>query len=214
MDTIIISGGNINSDFALAFLKKIEKKCIIAADRGMEFLKEQGIAPDYLVGDFDSVKGEILKEIPDSTVVHQLKPEKDDSDTQSAVNLAIGLGADKIWILGGIGTRIDHVMANLELLAYGLSKGVEICLLDEHNRITAHKKSFLLKKEEQFGTYVSFFPLGAPVPGLTLRGFKYPLKEHLLQVMDTGLTVSNEIQEEQASVTFREGYLMMIQSRD
>lgn len=214
MDTIIISGGNINSDFALDFLKKAGNVRLIAADKGFAFCQEHGICPDHLVGDFDSVDERYLKEVEKTTVVHRLCPEKDDSDTQSAVNLAIRLGAGCIGILGGTGTRLDHVMANLELLQYGLEQGIKIYLVDSHNRISAEKERFFLKKDEQFGKYVSFFPMGGPVKGLTLRGFKYPLTEHYLQSVDTGLTVSNEIIEERAEVSFEEGCLLMIQSRD
>lgn len=214
MDTVIISGGDINSDFALDFLEKQQNMLLIAADRGMEFCVRSGIRPVHLVGDFDSVDAEMLKGLGSSVAIHRLKPEKDDSDTQSAVNLAISLGAEHIWILGGTGNRLDHVMANLELLVYGLEKGVKICLLDEHNRITAEEKSFTLKRSEQFGRFVSFFPIGGPVEGLTLRGFKYPLDHHFLRVTDTGLTVSNEILTEEAEVEFASGRLLMIQARD
>ncbi|MGI6069900.1 MAG: thiamine diphosphokinase [Blautia sp.] len=214
MDTVIISGGDINSDFALDFLRRQQNILVIAADRGLEFCIRHQIRLDHLVGDFDSVGQEMLSELESTVLIHRLKPEKDDSDTQSAVNLAVSLGAEKIWILGGTGSRLDHVMANLELLVYGLAQGVKICLLDDHNRITAENRSFTLKREEQFGRYVSFFPIGSPVEGLTLRGFKYPLDHHFLQVTDTGLTVSNEIIEEEAKVEFATGKLLMIQSRD
>ncbi len=214
MDTVIISGGNINSDFALDFLNTKTEAQIIAADRGYEFCRRNGIVPEHLVGDFDSMSEKAAGQIHGDVIVHRLQPEKDDSDTQSAVNLAISLGASRIWILGGTGTRLDHVIANLELLEYGLTRGVKIWLLDEHNRISAEKKNFRVKKKEQFGKYVSFFPMGGPVENLTLRGFKYPLTEHFLQSVDTGLTVSNEIAEEEAEVCFTKGCLLMIQSRD
>ena len=72
----------------------------------------------------------------------------------------------------------------------------------------------VLKKEEQFGKYVSFFTVGGDVSGLTLKGFKYPLDGYDLTVADSGLTVSNEIAAETAEVTFDKGKLLMIMSRD
>ena len=54
IDTIIVSGGNIHSDFALDFLKKNEA-CLIAADKGLEFFLEHQLLPDAVIGDFDSL---------------------------------------------------------------------------------------------------------------------------------------------------------------
>ena len=72
----------------------------------------------------------------------------------------------------------------------------------------------ILKKSEQFGKYVSFFSLDGDVPGLTLKGFKYPLNRHYLTASDSGLTVSNEIVEEEASIEFDKGILLMLMTKD
>ena len=89
-DTIIVSGGNIHKDFALDFLKKnkTEQTCLIAADRGVEFFMGTDMEPNVAVGDFDSLsaEGAAYMETLAHTEIIRLKPEKDDSDTQSAVN--------------------------------------------------------------------------------------------------------------------------------
>ena len=79
------------------------------------------LKPDIAVGDFDSLskEGEAYMETLTNTEILRLKPEKDDSDTQSAVNYAIEHGAGKIMILGATGNRIDHLMANFGLLMLG-----------------------------------------------------------------------------------------------
>jgi thiamine pyrophosphokinase len=117
-------------------------------------------------------------------------------------------------ILGATGTRVDHVLANLGLLSLAKQQGVQITLMDNWNRITLVNSDTVLHCKEQFGTCVSFFPVDGTVEGLTLTGFKYPLQDHDLTVADSGLTVSNEIIEETARVTYRKGQLLMIQSRD
>ena len=123
IDTIIVSGGNIHSDFALDFLKKNEA-CLIAADKGLEFFLEHQLLPDAVIGDFDSLSEDGKKfleiqeeksmdsEIPYGGMtewklqkgfgnekkeikVIRLRPEKDDSDTQSAMNYAIRTGAKR-----------------------------------------------------------------------------------------------------------------------
>ena len=214
-DTIIVSGGK---DFALDFLKKnkTENTCLIAADRGVEFFMGTDLEPDVAVGDFDSLSAEGAKymETLKHTEIRRLKPEKDDSDTQSAANYAIEQGTERIMILGATGNRIDHLMANFGLLMLGKIKQVQIVLVDAYNYMSLIESGMILKKEEQFGKYVSFFPIEGEVTGLTLKGFKYPLNSYTLKVEDSGLTVSNEISDPEAEVTFETGKLLMIMSRD
>ena len=217
-DVIIVSGGNIQRDFALDFLKKnkTEKVDLIAADRGVEFFKGTDWQPEVAVGDFDSLsaEGALYLQGLRETEIMRLKPEKDDSDTQSAVNQMIRRGAKDILILGATGTRLDHVLANLGLLSMGKEKGVHIAIADQWNYITLAESGTLLHREEQFGKYVSFFTVGGDVTGLTLREFKYPLNGYHLTVEDSGLTVSNEISEETAEILYESGQLLMIMSRD
>lgn len=226
IDTIIVSGGNIQRDFALDFLKKTineagrENICLIAADRGMDFFMEAagnaGIRPDIAVGDFDSLseKGKTYLQTLPELEIQQLKPEKDDSDTQSAAVLAMNRGKKNIAILGATGSRLDHVLANLGLLSLGKKRGAHIILLDSCNYIALAESRTFLESGSQFGKYVSFFPVGGDVEGLTLKGFKYPLNGYHLTVSDSGLTVSNEIQEERAEILYDSGTLLMIMSRD
>ena len=241
IDTIIVSGGDIQSDFALYFLKKNIEKAgrenirLIAADRGLEFFLDYLILPDVVIGDFDSLSedGKNFLEMQNEDIpyggmlewklqkgegkvveVVRLRPEKDDSDTQSAMNYAIQNGAKEIVILGVTGNRVDHLMANFGLLILAQKQDTELALADRYNYMKLIPSGTILKKTEQFGKYVSFFPLGGDVTGLTLEGFKYPLDKYHLTTADSGLTVSNEISEEYAKVTYESGTLLMIMSRD
>lgn len=241
IDTIIVSGGDIQSDFALYFLKKNIEKAgrenirLIAADRGLEFFLDYLILPDVVIGDFDSLSedGKNFLEMQSEDIpyggmlewklqkgegkvveVVRLRPEKDDSDTQSAMNYAIQNGAKEIVILGVTGNRVDHLMANFGLLILAQKQDTEVALADRYNYMKLISSGTILKKAEQFGKYVSFFPLGGDVTGLTLEGFKYPLDKYHLTTADSGLTVSNEISEEYAKVTYESGTLLMIMSRD
>lgn len=221
IDTIVVSGGNIQEDFALDFLKKTEEKqgkmpYLIAADKGLEFFLHTGICPDMAVGDFDSLsdEGEEFLKSLENTEICRLRPEKDDSDTQSAVCRAAERGGKNIVLFGCLGTRLDHIFANMGLLVWGQQRGIWVSIYDRYNYITMIESGTVLKRKEQFGKYVSFFSMGGDVLGLTLKGFKYPLNCHYLKVSDCGLTVSNEISEEEAEVTFDSGNLVMIMSRD
>ena len=91
VNTLIISGGNISSDFALDFMEKQNIDYIIAADRGLAFARRYGIRPDLIVGDFDSVSREIIEgyrregKVP----IRTYNPVKDDTDTQIALEKAL-----------------------------------------------------------------------------------------------------------------------------
>lgn len=222
IDTIIVSGGSIDKMFALDFLKNTvaeagtQKVMLVAADKGYEFFLTEGITPDLAVGDFDSLseKGKKALQTAEGMEVIYLKPEKDDSDTQSALNFAIERGAKQVAILGATGTRMDHMLANLGLFMMAKEKGISISIVDANNYMKLIPSGTILERDSQFGTYVSFFPLGGDVEGLTLTGFKYGLDGYHLRTRDSGLTVSNEIQEEKAEITYTKGNLLMIMSRD
>ena len=222
IDTVIVSGGMIQEDFALDFLKKIQeerkgkKLVLMAADRGLDFFRKNGITPDIADGDFDSLSVEgkkYLENLKDTEII-RLQPEKDDTDTQSTLNLAIAKGSENILILGATGGRIDHLIGNLGLLTLGKLKGVSVAIADAQNYICLVKSGTILSKAGQFGKYVSFFSAGEAVEGLTLKGFKYPLNNFCLTTADSGLTVSNEIRDDTAQIIYDKGSLMMVMSRD
>jgi thiamine pyrophosphokinase len=213
--TVIISGGNIESDFALAFLKKYNYEYLIGADRGIVFLRQANIMPTHIVGDFDSAGKEELAyfqregQIP----IEIFPPEKDWTDTQLALELALNLGSEEIYILGAMGRRVDHLLANVRILTEGCNRGVPCYLLDQWNRIRVTKESIVLPKEEAFGTYLSLFALGDAVTGLTLEGTKYGLRDYTMTGEDS-IGVSNEITKDTARISFESGLLVVAESRD
>ena len=215
MRYIIISGGHIDDGFALNYLKENVYDMIIAADSGMDFLYRNGLVPDVIAGDFDSVENESFDEFSSMPEVEilRLNPIKDDTDTEFVIREAIRRGAKEITILGATGTRLDHVIANVYLLGIGLEEGVSIELVDKHNRIRMISDSLEISKQEQFGDYVSVLPVKGDAKGVTLEGMKYPLKDANIACFSS-LGVSNEIVDEIAYVSLRQGSLLVIESRD
>ena len=53
---VIVSGGKLEETVCLPILEGQEEGYIIGVDRGVEFLYRHQIMPDYIVGDFDSVR--------------------------------------------------------------------------------------------------------------------------------------------------------------
>lgn len=215
MRALIISGGSIEDSFALEWLQQNSYDLLIAADSGMNFLYRNRLMPDVIAGDFDSVSSEVymhFSQMPEVELI-RLNPIKDDTDTEFVIREAIRRGAKSITVLGGTGTRLDHVMGNIHLLGIGLSCGVEIELVDAHNRIRMINGEIALKKNEQFGQFVSLLPFAGNAKGVTLKGFKYPLKDYTIESF-CSLGISNEIVDEKATVQVKEGILLVIEARD
>jgi len=216
MDTLIISGGNIEVDFALEILKKPFEH-IIGVDGGLEFCYEHGVVPTRIVGDFDTLSPEILNWYKEHTKIEirKFNPIKDATDTQIAVELALSLGSSSITILGGTGTRLDHVLGNIQTLYLAHEKKVPCQILDPYNRIQLIEGKHCIRREEQYGTYFSLIPLTTDVYGVTLKGVKYPLLNHHFTALGTGsFGVSNEITEECAEITMESGIFVLVESKD
>lgn len=212
---VIISGGSIDDAFALEQMQMIQPEFIIGVDSGLKFLYRNQIMPTHIVGDFDSVDPAVITFYKDETQVpiREFNPVKDASDTEIALKLAIELGAGQVWIIGGTGTRLDHVMANMQMMKFALDAGVKAYILDKHNRISLVEREIVLNKADAYGPYFSVFPLGGCVEQFCIEGAKYPLKNHTLSPYNS-LCVSNQFLEEQVRIKFSEGIIILMETRD
>lgn len=215
MNVLIVTGGSIDASFAKQYISERKWDFIISADSGMEFCREADILPDMLLGDFDSAKAETLAYFKERCPerIRTFPSRKDETDTELAIKKAIEAGAEKITILGGTGSRLDHVLGNIQLLKIALDAGVDCLIVDVHNRLRMIDKRLELKKTGQFGHYVSLIPFTPRVSGVTLTGFFYPLTDFTL-TSGKALGVSNEITEENAVIELKDGILLVIESDD
>ena len=213
--TVIVSGGMLEEDFVLPILKSEETEFVIGVDKGLEFLYKHEIKPDYIVGDFDSVSRELVDYYREelNVPIREFNPVKDASDTEIALRLCLGLNRKSILILGGTGNRIDHLWANVQCLQIALQAGADASIVDSHNQIRLLDSDITLKKSEAFGPYFSLFPLEMPVDELSIRGAKYPLQNHFLKPSDS-LCVSNEFAEDEVTISFVYGKVILMETRD
>lgn len=217
MRTLIVSGGRIDPDFALSFCKNMSFDKIIGVDSGLEFLYDYGILPTHIVGDFDSARPglEEYYQGKRGIEIRRFNPVKDSTDTQIAIELALELKSTSIVILGGTGSRLDHVLGNIQSMMLAKTAGVDCCMVDEHNRIRLIGENTVLKREDQYGRFVSLLPLTSVVEGVDLIGFKYPLHNHTFtSTGSAGLGVSNEIVKEKAQIHIKTGILILIEALD
>lgn len=212
---IIVSGGALDEGFVLDVIAGQEGAFLIGVDRGLEFLYHHQIMPQYIVGDFDSIDPEVISYYKNETnvPVREYNPIKDASDTEIAIRFALTLGGTEITILGATGGRIDHLWANIQTLAIACRAGVPAWILDPRNKIQVIDRPCTLKKKEAYGPYLSVFPLTGEVFDFNLTGAKWPLSHHTLKPCDS-LTVSNEFAEDEVTMDFPEGLLVVMETRD
>ena len=183
---------------------------IIAADGGYEALVSRGIEPDLIVGDFDSLATGLLDIEADDPRIIRSNVEKDDTDMMLAVKQGLSRGY-KIFILnGGAGGRLDHTVANMQILTYIAENNARGTLLGDGIFITAVKNDEIKFDERMLkGSTISIFCAGDKAEGITLKGLKYPLKNATL-TSDYPLGVSNEFTGAPAVISVRSGTLLII----
>lgn len=211
----IVTGGTIEDDWAKEKIETEKPDVCIAVDSGMEFFRRAKLLPDIIVGDFDSVEEDTMAYFQSCQKIKwkTLNPKKDDTDTECAVRMAVFSGAKSITLLGATGTRIDHMLGNIELLGIGLEHGVPMQIVDAKNKIRMIRRGITIQKRNQYGNYVSLLPYTSEVTGLTLKGFLYPLDRYTLTGF-CSIGISNEIAEEKAEISFENGILLVIEAKD
>ena len=228
MSAVIISGGTIDGAFVEEQLEEARQQAerkgetlyIIAADKGVECCLELGIVPDRIVGDFDSIDPSSKERMETlGAEITYLRPEKDDTDSEAALQIAFQESEGNIYFVGSTGTRLDHVMGNISILGQGPMHQRKIWMIDPHNKcymLTAeehHPACAVIRKEKQFGTYVSLIPVNGTAKGVTLEGMKYSLHDEDLPPF-TSLGISNEVIGHVAKIRIKQGSLLVIEARD
>lgn len=217
---LVITGGTLEEEFLRNYLLEYNIDKVICADSALVMADRIGLSIDFLVGDYDSVPENLIllyKEKADRkeilTQIRTYLPEKDETDTQIAVSLAMEEGAGELHILGATGTRIDHLLANIHLLMGPLSCGIPAYIADPHNRIYLKDSSFRVYKNRMYGPYFSLIPFDGSIEGVTLSGFKYNTDKVDFS-FGSSLGVSNELLLDRGEVSFSKGIFVVIESKD
>ena len=180
---------------------------VIAADGGLKYLKELGIAPDFVIGDFDS-----LGVIPDfdREKMKILPCEKDTTDTHEAITAGINMNCTAFHIYGGTGGRLDHTLANIQLLSDLSEKGYKPFLYGCGYAVTAVTNGKAEVNGEK-GEYISVFSSSDISEGVTLKNLKYTLTDGKL-INTFPLGVSNEFIGKTAEISVKKGTLLIYYS--
>lgn len=214
---IVCSGAPVEEvvDFKQLPLSK-EETIFIGADRGAFHLLTNGITPDEIIGDFDSLledELDYLKQTVKKMTI--LQTEKDETDTHLAILRALTYDPDAVILTGVTGGRLDHYEAVMHDMLRFQSINPEIVF---YIRNKQNILRFLLPgtheiERDDYYKYISFFSFGETVEDISLRGFLYEVTEENISIGNAKFT-SNEVSGRIGTISFTAGICLMIRSSD
>jgi thiamine pyrophosphokinase len=165
---------------------------VVAADGGHAWAALLGLTPDLLIGDLDSIAPGSLaglegSQVPVEPYEHHSKWE---TDTELAVLAALRWKPERIVILGAVGGRLDHTLANILLLTHPALENLDVTIVEGVHEVFLAKPRVWTSIRGQAGDIMSLLPVGEAVQGITLGGFEYPLNTEAL-TPGSGRGVSN-----------------------
>lgn len=176
----------------------------VGVDAGCIKILEEKLPLAYAVGDFDSMDLKEIQSLSCSCDIHPV--EKDETDSELAIEWAQKQKVDSIVLWGSLAGRMDHTMANVRLLMYRYSN---LILQDETQKMMRLSKGVHFIRNEY--RHCSFFAIESS--NISLSGFKYNVEKQNLNVQDI-YAVSNCLLEDVACVQVHEGSLLCILSNE
>ena len=184
---------------------------VLASDGGYRTAKKMGLNVDVLIGDFDSITSEDLKEAKKKGIkIISFPADKDKTDGELTVDYAISLGSKEILILGSFKEELDHALGNLFLLFKVDKVGIISKLITQLYEIELinSEKEYIGKVNQE----LSLIPVSDTVEGLNIEGSKYNLKNVKVEMGQT-LTLRNVIIDQNAKVYLKKGKVLSILKR-
>lgn len=201
---VVVAGG----PFSLCDQVRPSGDFFIACDAGYAVCEQLGLRPDLVVGDFDSYGGPIDPSLP----VSRMPAEKDDTDTLAGLRLGLARGYRDFVIVGALGGRLDHTIANLQALVFLCENGARGTILSNDNQAWAVRNG-AIEIARIDGWHLSVFAADGPCEGVTLENVAYPLRDAVL-TPSFPLGVSNEFRGGTARISVKRGTLLIIASKE
>jgi thiamine pyrophosphokinase len=201
---LILAGGEIKSYEAVKAEIRADTY-IICADSGFLHCEKLGVAPNLLLGDFDS-----LKDLPPDVERLDYPVEKNYTDSTLAIREAVKRGLSPLVLAGMLGGRPDHSLGNLQNLAWCAQNGVAAHITDGETRVWAVKDGEIILAPKE-NMYFSVFSLTTSCAAVSIAGAKYPLRDYPL-AFDSPRAVSNEYAGEPVTVRVRGGAIAVLET--
>jgi thiamine pyrophosphokinase len=184
---------------------------VIAADSGVDYAYDIGLRVDVAIGDFDSVSpGGLARAESEGARIERHPAAKDKTDLELALDEAVHLGGTDIVVLGVGGGRLDHLLANVLLMASPRFSGCRLTAFDGAARVhVVHGGEPATSLPGEVGELITLLPVGGAASGITTEGMRYPLRRDSLSP-GTSRGVSNVIATVPAWVQLDDGVLLAV----
>lgn len=197
----LVGASDFNAAYFAARWEDGAFDAVVAVDGGFASLAAVGCAPDLAIGDFDS-----LGFVPEGVPVRTFPPEKDASDMELALEEAFARGADAVEVYGALGGRLDHTLANLQLLASFAERGLGVTAVGERESVAFLVGPGELRLPALPSGIVSVFSLTDVSCGVVEEGLKYGL-DGVALTNRTSWGLSNELVGTSARIALESGTL-------
>ncbi|MCY4114263.1 MAG: thiamine diphosphokinase [Chloroflexi bacterium] len=210
MHAVVALGGDADPSHVRQVLARAQ--LVIAADGGAAHIEAAGGVCDMIVGDQDSVPAATLDRARAAGAdIRNFPTAKDATDGELALREAASRGASSITIIGALGgPRVDHLLANVALLAHPSLRGADTVIEDTGYRI------WLVSRSSSWGgaagDCVTLLAVGGDAHGVTTQGLRYVLRDGTL-AHGSSLGVSNEMAGPHAEVSVAHGTVLVIHER-
>lgn len=207
---LLISAGR---QVSKELIEKYPDRFIIVADGGARLLMKYDLGADLLLGDLDSIGEEALDYIKEHKIeVKKFPAKKDFTDTELALSYLVDEGYKDIVILGALGTRLDHELANLLNLKKLYKNGISAKIEDDFNEVIyVEEGSYDFVKTNK--KYFSLINAGDRM-NFTTKGLYYEVEDLEINSENPSRGVSNEMVGDSATIKINQGSAFIIQSRD
>lgn len=207
MKAVLLLGGAPPPDAARA---ECAGALVVAVDGGATLADLWDVRPDLVVGDMDSIPPALLARYEAAGVKVQRHPRaKDETDARLALDLALKAGADEVVLLGATGRRLDHTVANLQLIRSAAQAGPLVRAVEAGAHLLAVTPERAFAATLGAGTVLSVLALTDRAEGVTLQGLVFPLRDATL-VATEPLGVSNAAAGGAVRVSCRKGVLLVV----
>lgn len=181
---------------------------LIAADGGARHALKLGVIPTVIIGDLDSLSEAEVRVFTEMGVhILRYPPSKDETDLELALDHAMKSGYRPIYIVAGLGGRLDQMLGNISLLADPDCIEADVRLDDGITEVFCVTSKATVHGQQ--GEIISIIAWGTPAEGVTTDGLVYPLnKETILPYRTRG--ISNQMLANTAKISVKRGTLLCV----